>query len=726
MSLRQEVVIRRLVTLGMKESIAMQVVRHIDDLCKANGDEWTVSRLKSMKVSYIHYLTSGNATWPWIKVRNNLPIGPLRNLFKLKNPTKVLNALMIYSNFVSHRLTKKQWNKFIKSVVQEKTEPGRFNLILFPKFILDNYSIENADTGSNKEYVKYKYPRKLELFEFNSRRLEHERVRSPSWSDLGSKTIPNTIMNTLNSFNHLYVRKFILTYYGKDVLPKWFHDRVLSQYSHISNVWKSFDNGDVVGRISFIQEPGLKLRAVANPYPSLQILLDPLKKGLMSILKEISNDYAYDQDKGVSDIQEYIQSGNKVSSIDLSDATNNLPMETQEQLLSLIYGPKHPLVNLFSQVCHGKWRVKNPSGKEEFINYTRGQPMGVGPSFASFSLLHHYIARLAIDLVDGNDEAVTDYFALLLRYHGLNKIESKKFNYWIVGDDIVMDHKYEESYMNLIQNYFKVPISHDKCLFNSSYAEFCSRLISRDKIIRSFKWKIITDNSFLDVARMLGPSSRPLFRPKQQKVLDIISPIPDTIGGPISWNVHNLPLYEREKKYWKDAELLLESKNDNALSQSELDLIYEFNRDTGRILSFSPRSLNYMFKSILDNTHEVINQNGEIVEGNGSHLKTPEKRVDKIMSHEDLMSRQRRNLFGHYSSLLTRVELDDKGELECSIALLKALDNFPDIHVRNLTELERASSKKVFGLRWTFVPQIHTPATKHYSYFQKLCDLYGV
>jgi hypothetical protein len=725
MSLRPEVVIRRLVTLGMRETIARQVTQYIDDLCRANGDEWTVSRLKTMKVSYIHYLTSGDATWPWIKVRNNLPTGPLRNLFMLKNPTKVLNALMIYSNFVSQKLTRKQWNKFIKSVVQEEAEPGRFNLIMLPKFILDNYSIETQTHGS-REFVKYNFPRKLELFEFESRRLEHERVRSPSWSDLGSRTVPNTIMNTLNSFNHLYVRKFILTYYEKDVLPKWFHDRVLSQYSHIQNVWHSFDNGDVVGRISFIQEPGLKLRAVANPYPSLQILLNPLKKKLMSILKDIDNDYAYDQDQGVSDIQEYIQLGNKVSSIDLSDATNNLPMETQEQLLSIIFGPKHPLVNLFGQVCRGKWRVKNPSGKEEFINYTRGQPMGVGPSFASFSLLHHYIARLAIDLVDDNDDAVTDYFALLLRPDKLKEVKPKRFNYWIVGDDIVLDQKYDKTYLSLIQNYFMVPISHEKCLYNSSYAEFCSRLISKDKIIRAFKWKIITDNSFLDVARMLGPSSRPLFRPKQQKVLDRISPIPDTIGGPISWNVHNLPLYEREKKYWKDAELLLESKSDNALSQSELDLIYEFNRDTRRILSFGPRSLNYMAKSFFDKTHEVINQNGDIVKGDGSHFETPEKRVHKIMSHEDLMSRQRRNLFGHYSTLLKDVELSDKGELECSIALLKALDKFPDIHVRNLTDLERVSSKKVFGLRWTFVPQVFSPATKHYSYFQKLCDLYGV
>jgi hypothetical protein len=301
---------------------------------------------------------------------------------------------MIYTSFVSPKVTKKQWHKFKSSVQQEDEEDPQSNYYLpyIPIGVFDNITImETKEQG--KEIFTYQFPRTLENFEFKSTRLHHQKVRSPSWEDLGSKTVPNTIVNTLNSFNHLYVRKFILTYYGKDMLPKWFHDRVLSQYSHISNVWQSFDNGDVVGRISFIQEPGYKLRAVANPVISLQIMLEPLKQFVMNALKVIPQDYCHNQDAAILSISHYLRddSSHRLSSIDLSDATNNIPLTPQIELLETLLGPKHPQIELFRKVARGKWYVDSPEG-ETSITFNNGQPLGTGPSFGTFSLFHHFVA----------------------------------------------------------------------------------------------------------------------------------------------------------------------------------------------------------------------------------------------------------------------------------------------------------------------------------------------
>jgi len=185
------------------------------------------------------------------------------------------------------------------------------------------------------------------------------------------------------------------------------------------------------------------------------------------------------------------------------------------------------------------------------MSFVNGQALGTGPSFASFSIAHHFIMRSAIAFVHGSNDPVYDLLENLQGRH-----TTRSYNYFIVGDDIVMEHKYVSEYLRQCEHY-GMPISVDKCLFDTNLAaEFCSRVITRDKIMRQYKWSQISDKNFLDYAKMLGPKAMPLFRKKQQDILNHIAYIPDIIKGPVSWNPEGIPLEVRIDEYWEIAERL--------------------------------------------------------------------------------------------------------------------------------------------------------------------------
>lgn len=567
MTLSQKGTVRRLLCYGLDKSSAVEVVRHIQTLLDTNGAEWTVSRLKTMKVAFIQKLAHKDPNWSWIKVRSGIPTGPLRSIFRLRKPHKVLNCLMVYSSLVSHSVTKKQWSKFYNSVVFVRKN----DLQLFRNFV----DIPRTKFGKGIEFPFTGVDAIINQFFSN--------VRSPDmYKDFKTeKSSPKLI---LAQFNHLIAREFI----NKNLqgqLPKEIMDQIEQQWSSIHYVLPALNHQDVVGRISFLQEPGYKLRAIANPLPCFQILLDPLKRSILKILGNIPNDFTMDQDKGVSTIQGFLRSGTSVSSIDLADATNYLPLSDQINVLTSIYG-HNEYVKLFRRVSMAKWACSTPDG-ETTIQWSTGQPLGLGPSFPSFALYHHFVVRMAICNVEGS---ITPLIHLYEDIFGRpNKI---MYKYAIVGDDIVIDHKYADEYMRLIEA-LECKISLDKCIFDSDTAEFCSRLITKNKVIRQFKWKLPTDQSYISMAKQFGPNILPLMRPKQRKILQLIGEIPDTLNGPVGWNPYGKPLMQREAELWQVAEALEHLSDELDTSKPRREIHYLLKRELG-LISFDSYSLNDM------------------------------------------------------------------------------------------------------------------------------------
>lgn len=145
----------------------------------------------------------------------------------------------------------------------------------------------------------------------------------------------------------------------------------------------------------------------------------PLHEFLFSILKQIPQDGTFDQLSPVSKLQDkYSKNPHKrtYASIDLSSATDRLPISLQVSVLKILLEGKVPDSAAFSKawselLVNRHYQVKmNPHlvkqcfiPKEYFIDtavakgvtYSVGQPMGALSSWAMLAITHHAILQYA-------------------------------------------------------------------------------------------------------------------------------------------------------------------------------------------------------------------------------------------------------------------------------------------------------------------------------------------
>lgn len=569
MTISQKNTVRRLSMFGLQTSQSIQIVDEVNRLLNSNGPEWTITRLKLLKTAFIKMIAHEDPEWTWVKTRTGLPVGPFRAIFQLKKPHKVLNSLMVYSSLISPELTDKQWRKFSNSVNKVRVNPT--------DIFRDIYGLYSSN------YIKA-----IDMSDKRVIRLVASTQRSPSID--GFRTMVNTPKNSVRSANHFIARNYIQRYlrdpFGS--LPKWFMDVISSNWSSVSSIHDGLDAKNVVGRISFLQEPGYKLRAIANPLPIFQILLDPLKQELLKLLRLIPNDFTHDQEQGITYIQGLLQEGLTLSSVDLSDATNHLPLSDQLNVLRAIYDPStHHIIDLFEEVSKADWAVDSPDGNKT-ISWKTGQPLGLGPSFPSFALYHHFIMRFVISKYHSDPEPLHRLMECITQ----GKPDGK-YNYAIVGDDIAMEACYTSLYLETMQ-LLECPVSIEKCLFNTSTAEFCSRIITKDKVYRAYKWRTISDSSFISFCKAFGPKILPLLRPKQRAIANRIGEIPYTLGGLIGWNPDGKCLAQREAELWRLAELINNMSEDKDVSVPRAEVHYYVKRELGLINFRQPRLIDFL------------------------------------------------------------------------------------------------------------------------------------
>lgn len=118
----------RIYNIGIEKNLASSILNVVSKWEKSCGIEWTVDRLKNIKLLYINSLSKGNFTQPssWIgmsKDKHKLLKGPFGTLFKKyrKRHQKILDVLGIYTNYVSTNVTKKQSDKFLHSVIRDES-----------------------------------------------------------------------------------------------------------------------------------------------------------------------------------------------------------------------------------------------------------------------------------------------------------------------------------------------------------------------------------------------------------------------------------------------------------------------------------------------------------------------------------------------------------------------------------------------------------------------------
>jgi hypothetical protein len=207
----------------------------------------------------------------------------------------------------------------------------------------------------------------------------------------------------------------------------------------------------VIGRISHFEEGGGKVRVIGVVDAWSQLALHPTHNYLYDILKRIPQDGTFDQVKPLHKLMDKVRLYNLPTySLDLSAATDRLPLASQIHALSLLGCP------------WAVWVGRVLSDRDwfsdiGFIRYSVGQPMGAYSSWALLACTHHMIVQEAAYSV-GYRTWFTDY-ALL-------------------GDDIVIANKtVADSYLALMGD-LGVDINMSKSVVSpSGFSEFAKRWV---------------------------------------------------------------------------------------------------------------------------------------------------------------------------------------------------------------------------------------------------------
>lgn len=528
----------RLRAIGLQPTVVQTLLSEVEHLLTTTGPEWTCGRLKEYKVDFVRHL-AGLPPVGTYKKRNvnlngklyRLPKGVFGYLFRLgleaasKQRKRVLhvvwNALITYTQFKAKpgAVTWNQWKKFSSAVRALPPEEG--NLRRAKTYVtLGCRSLPMPPTYVGK-------PRPLITYQ------PREGKRRP----VGRETVPETQPGILMELTIAHERArwpLSLTLWSEEL-----HEvlRGTSDFHPDSafkvGTWRRMDmfrrdrsrkRPIPAGVIGLIQEPGYKLRAVANPMRVYQLALEPLGRCLFKWLRSVPEDCCYRQDSGVFAIQEVMTRDDppRIHSVDLSNATDWFPLSLMMQVFQRMRAPKGALEALL-RVARGEWFIPQGSAvaKAESLKWERGLPLGLYPCFALFSLGHHALVRgICVSL--GKED----------------------FPYRILGDDLVIwDDDVAREYQSVMDE-LGCPISRAKSLVARRVAEFAGKTILPWTILHGLKYgEEPNDNSFLELVKFLGPRTIRILKPKQRKVARFVASLPQPWG--YGYNPRGLPYAER-------------------------------------------------------------------------------------------------------------------------------------------------------------------------------------
>jgi hypothetical protein len=440
----------------------------------SSGPEFVVKRIKSIKHWYLNRLGGGDDVLPGVALKNNRIKGPLSCIFKLKKPRLVIDLLTcIYTGYVAEHVTTAQWEKFHSSVVREQGPD------IFIPFLQE----------ATKEVTLVDFPESsYRSYPFTGKK------RVPA---LNGKTGPNVIARLADDFRTSGVW---------DVLDRDSHEYVISHalddiYPGLLEIPEDLDHPDpYVGRIGVIQERGLKARFIASPRLVYQIGLRALGKYLFRLLKNCPWDCTYNQMAGVKWAKEKLRTNSRLWSVDISDASNNMPFSSTLRVLRWLECPPQDL-ELFESISRGKWLVPRhiaskikvnrrgnicrnaqnddpteTDGVEKsadfYIRWNQGQPLGLYPSFPAFALWHGLVLR-----------------SIEIRF----KLSD---TFRVLGDDVIISNSLVHwAYRNLMDK-LTVPVSLTKTLTGIKAGEFAGNIITRKSTFLARKFIIPTADNY--------------------------------------------------------------------------------------------------------------------------------------------------------------------------------------------------------------------------------------
>lgn len=536
---------------GLSKEDTHKYIDQIETWYDSCGVEWTVSRLKD----YHHWYISLQAGKPQIpewygSTKSGYPKGIMKIVFNQRNPQRALALLSVHTAFVHVAISRSQTEKFVNAInaPELKTKWTEIKYEVMPPHLkrcqthgiphLSSYDSPGFDclTGTTIPCGG----RALHL-DNQSRRDREQVVKAycNSWLSVPDETL-----------------RFIGFTGQAGAVPLYMSDRVNDlvhrELSRTANSAKSAMSR-TVGKISFIQEPSLKARVIANPNRIAQHYMRPLQEAWGWELKQIPSDCTFNQEKGVQWVKEKLQNGVQLSSTDLSSATDLLDLfgcldcvhrtvfglkphdyhkmcnysfiHDQEQTLGTKWATYLRHVTYFCEMSRARW--ESPV-EGQGSSWKRGQPLGTAPSFFLLGLTNNSV---------GYNAAVKA---------GLDPWDSFR----VIGDDIIMDSRMESFYREMITR-LGAEINDSKCISSNKVVEFAGRVITKSQdFLKRVKFKEISDNQFIKLVGMLGDQSVSLLKPRQKRQWNNFKYVPGfVVSGPYSPNSQNEPLSLRYDWY---------------------------------------------------------------------------------------------------------------------------------------------------------------------------------
>jgi hypothetical protein len=458
--------------LSKPQSISL--ISEMTRLETLNGIAFLVKRLKLIKAA----LLSGDLSGLRLNAKGSVsgPFGILFRKAKLsrKEAIRMDRVSRVYGRWVSKPATQEQWVNYRSSIWKRFNTPYRI-------------SISDQDLKTAKHCLAT-FQEHIPLSDVKKSPFLGGVTKDATPEDHFYSLLdycPQLVFRHRGVFKHLWKAQYTA-------------EMVLMSKGHHS-FWDH--HTEVAGKICCLtKDRGLKLRFIANPLIGLQLATSRLQKTCDLFLQRLPESCVHDQLSVVEWAVPKLKNGEVAWSIDLTSATDSFPLSIQVHCLKTLFPHLIEDINLFADISRLDWET--PIGP---VHFGTGQPMGLSPSFAAFSISH----TLLIRSLGGNSD-----------------------NFRTCGDDVVIfDEKLAKAYIEVLQ-LIGVEISLSKSLMGKCLVEFAGRLIDKHGVWRSFKaspLKLSTDP--LGLVRQYGLNALLLYPKDVRPLVSFLSRLP-LIGLP--------------------------------------------------------------------------------------------------------------------------------------------------------------------------------------------------
>jgi hypothetical protein len=231
------------------------------------------------------------------------------------------------------------------------------------------------------------------------------------------------------------------------------------QWSSVAMLWaKEFKpKSKSLRKVSFFSDKEGKTRVIAILDYWTQTCLKPLHNTLNGMLRRIKTDCTFNQNRFL----EVLPSTGPYYSLDLTAATDRMPLQVQKRVLSYVMSDEQ--VNSWARLLTSmEFTI---SGSTDTVRYTTGQPMGAYSSWPAMALTHHVLVRVA-----ARRAGKTVFFD----------------SYALLGDDIVIADSLVAEQYKLLLSELDMPISEAKTHVSNDTYEFAKRWVHKGEEVTGF------------------------------------------------------------------------------------------------------------------------------------------------------------------------------------------------------------------------------------------------